>query len=136
MVQPIAVKQGQAFAFPDTCLTPAPPDPPVPVPYPNTAMLSDAVDVSGDVLVGGLGVILAGHSHVPSSTGNEAGSAGGVTSMVTAGKCEFPQGSGTVLINGKPAVRMGDPTHQNVGPAGPNAIGNVLAGDATVLVGG
>ena len=26
---------GMCFAFPDVCLTPAPPAPPVPIPYPN-----------------------------------------------------------------------------------------------------
>ena len=136
MSMPIAVADGQAIAFPNVCLTPAPPSAPIPIPYPNIAMLSDAVDVSLDVQVGGLGVILANHTNVPTSSGDEAGTNGGVTSMVNGGKCEFPQGSGTVLINGKPVVRMMDPTHQNVGPAGPNAFGNVLFGDATVLVGG
>jgi hypothetical protein len=32
---------GMSMAFPDVCLTPAPPAPPMPIPYPNIAMSSD-----------------------------------------------------------------------------------------------
>lgn len=135
-MRPIAVTDGQAIAFPNVCLTPAPPGPPVPVPYPSIASLADATKVSANVTVGGKGIVLAGESEVPSTTGDEAGSNKGVTSMVIGGKCRFPQGSSTVLVNGKGVVRMGDPTEQNVGPAGPNAFGQVLGGDPSVLVGG
>ena len=56
MSQPIAIDQGIAFAFPDVCNTPAPPSAPIPIPYPNIAMLSDAnpkTDESGkELLIG------------------------------------------------------------------------------------
>ena len=136
MSQPIAVKDGQAIAFPNVCLTPVPSSSPVPIPYPSIADLSGADDVSENVTVGGKGIILAGQSVVSSTSGDEAGTDGGVTSMTNGGKCEFPSGSGSVLVNGKSVVRMGDQTEQNVGDPGPNAFGTVLSGDATVLVGG
>ncbi|MEL7097510.1 MAG: DUF4150 domain-containing protein [Pseudomonadota bacterium] len=136
MAQPIAVKDGQAFAFPNVCLTPVPGASPVPIPYPSIADLGGADDVSENVTVGGLGVILAETSSVASTSGDEAGTDGGVTSMTNGGKAEFPVGSGSVLINGKKVVRMGDTANMNVGDPGANAVGTVLSGDASVLVGG
>ena len=40
---------GNCFAMPDTCLTPAPPAPPVPIPYPNTGMVNQAKKTSKKV---------------------------------------------------------------------------------------
>lgn len=131
MSLPITVTDGTAFAFPNVCLTPTP-NGDVPIPYPSIADLSGADGASEDVTVGGKGVILSGESTVSSTSGDEAGSSGGVTSGSNSGACEFPQGSSSVEINGHPVVRMGDPTEQNDG----NAMGTVLAGDASVLVGG
>ncbi len=84
------------------------------------------------MLAGGKGIILAETSKVSSTSGDEAGSDGGVTSGGNGGECTFPQGSGTVKVNGKAVVRMGDPTQQN----GTNAMGIVLGGLTSVLVGG
>jgi hypothetical protein len=130
--------QGICFAFPDICKTPAPPGPPVPVPYPNIGQLTEASDVSdstgtGKVTVGGSPVVLANTSTIPTTTGDEAGNApGGVISNGFGQKVEFPQGSSTVTIHGKAVVRMLDPTKQNDG----NADGVVLGGVPNVLVGG
>ena len=128
---------GICFAFPDVCLTPAPPAPPVPIPYPNIGQLSDAVqasDVGGPaVTVGGNGVVLVDTTTIPTTTGDEAGNApGGVISGVFGQKVEFLQGSTTVTIHGKAVVRMLDPTKQN----NRNADGIVLGGVPNVLVGG
>ncbi len=121
---------GICFAFPDVCDTPTPSGT-VPVPYPNIGQLSDATGTSDDVFVGGDRVILS-KSEIPSTTGNEAGSAGGVQSGVTKGKVEFTSASTTVFVNGEGVVRMFDSTTQNDG----NAVGTVLGGVPTVLVGG
>lgn len=138
---PIATNQSGfiCFAFPDVCDTPAPPSPsPVPVPYPNIGQLADAQQVSdastgvGEVKVGGKHVILANTSIIPQTTGDEAGSAGGITSGTIKGKAEFTRGSSTVKIHGQSVVRMTDPTKQNNG----NAVGMVLGGVPNVLVGG
>ena len=125
------------YAFPDVCNTPSSSGT-VAIPYPNIGQLSDAIQVSdtstgtGEVKVGGQYVILANTSEIPQTTGDEAGSAGGITSGVTKGKAEFPQGSATVRIHGYPVVRMGDSTHQNQR----NANGTVLGGVPNVRVGG
>ena len=131
MGQPVAVTDGTAFAFPNICLTPAGSSI-VPIPYPSIAQLADAADASSNVTAGGKGVILAGKTVVNQTSGDEAGTNGGVISGTQGGKCEFPQGSSSVTINGKPVVRLGDPTQQN----GKNANGFVMAGLTSVVVGG
>ncbi|TVR60021.1 MAG: DUF4150 domain-containing protein [Gemmatimonadales bacterium] len=134
---PIAPADGIAFAFPNVCLTPVPSSSPVPIPYPNIAQLSDAQDVSDEggreLLVGGTPVLLV-ESTVASSSGDEAGTDGGVTSGSNGGECEMTQGSGSVLYgpHGRGIVRFGDPTSQNDG----NAVGTVLSANPSVLVGG
>lgn len=142
MGQPIAVADGIAFAFPDVCLTPAPPSSPVPIPYPNIAQLSNASDTSEDngdpVRAGGM-AILVEDSYVSDSNGNEAGSNGGVTTGVTQGACLFSSFSSSVKIHGRGVVRFGDTTDQNCSSSsgGPgNAVGSVLGMLPTVIVGG
>lgn len=128
---------GICFAFPDICKTPAPGGP-VPVPYANIGQLTQASDVSdstgtGQVTVGGSPVVLANTSTILTTTGDQAGSVGGVISNKPPGQdVKFPQGSSTVTIHGKAVVRMLDPTKQNAG----NADGVVLGGVPNVLVGG
>ncbi len=131
MGQPITVKDGICFAFPDVCLTPAPPLSPVPIPYPNIARLLEAKGTASTVKVGGKEVVTEA-SWIQNSTGDEAGSNGGVTSGGTKGECKFTTFSSTVKANGKGVVRMGDSTTQN----DQNAVGTVLGGVPTVLVGG
>ena len=131
MGQPITVKDGICFAFPDVCLTPVPGSSPVPIPYPNTAQLSDASGTASNVKAGGKEVVTKASS-IDKSSGDEAGSSGGVTSGGTKGKCEFTNASSTVNANGNGVVRLGDPTTQN----DKNAVGTVLGGLSTVLVGG
>jgi len=132
MGQPICPTQGIAFAFPDVCNTPTPGGP-VPVPYPNIAQLSAAQDVATDLLLGpaGLNAVLQ-DSFVQTSTGDEAGSAGGVTSGTIMGRCAVTGGSATVLYGGRGIARFGDPTTQN----SRNATGQLLGAFPTVLVGG
>ncbi len=48
-----AGSSGVAPSFPDVCLTPAPPAPPIPIPYPNIAQSSDAAQGSPTVTVEG-----------------------------------------------------------------------------------
>lgn len=128
MGKPIARTEGICMAFPDILLTPAPPSAPVSLPYPNIAQLADAQNVSSDVKAGGKAVILDG-SEIPTSTGGEAGTAGGPGTFNQ--KCTFSEFSGTVKANGKGIVRQLDQTSQNNG----NAQGFVMAGFPTVLVG-
>jgi uncharacterized Zn-binding protein involved in type VI secretion len=109
-----AGSEGVATAFPDTCNTPAPPAPPVPTPYPNVAKSSDTAQGSQDVKMDGNPIMLEG-SNFSTSTGDEAGSVGGVVSGVTKGKAEFIQYSFDVTVEGKPVPRLGDMMVQNKG---------------------
>src|SRR4051812_32479488 len=78
---------GVSIAFPDVCKTPTPAGP-VPIPYPNVAMSSDADKTSKKVKCDGNPICLA-DSNFKMSTGDEAGSAGGVASGKIKGKAEF-----------------------------------------------
>jgi len=128
MGKPITTKsQGICFAFPDVCSTPAAPSP-IPIPYPNIGQLSQVQDPTETVLVGGNPVVTS-KSNIPTTTGDEAGTANGPTSF--AGKVEFVTFSNTVFAEDGNVVRMFDTTKQNQG----NAVGNVLSGIPTVLVG-
>lgn len=129
MAQPIATTTGICFAFPDVLRTPSPGGP-VPMPYPNIAQLSEAKQTSPNVNAGGKPVIRK-DSSIKDSSGGEAGT-GKASSGAHLGPCTFTQASATVKANGQGIVRQGDPTSQNDG----NAVGQVMVGLPTVLVGG
>lgn len=128
---PICPTSGIAFAFPDVCNTPSPGGP-VPIPYPNVAQLSQATNVADNLLLGpqSFNAMLL-DSEVPTSTGDEAGSLGGVTSGTIMGPCTVTSASSSVLYGGKGIARLTDPTSQNDG----NAVGQLLGAFPTVLVG-
>jgi hypothetical protein len=138
MAQPIAPTQGIAFAFPDVCKTPAPPAPPVPIPYPNIAQLDQATGITDlshkELLVGpsSLHVLLL-DSEVATSTGDEAGSVGGVRSGTIKGQCKVTKASASVVYgpSKKGVARFMDTTAQN----NDNATGMILGTFPTVLVG-
>jgi len=96
---------------PDVCKTPSPGGP-VPLPYPNVAQASDLVDGTTSVTVEGSPVAVK-DSAFATSTGDEAGSAGGVVSGVTKGKAKFVNYSFDVKLEGKNACRLGDPMTMN-----------------------
>ncbi|NAZ14727.1 PAAR-like domain-containing protein [Glutamicibacter soli] len=129
MGQPIAVKQGTCFAFPDMLKTTS--TPPVVIPCPNIAQLAQAKDTAATVKAGGAEVITESSS-IENSTGGEAGAGGGVSNGSWLKGCTFTSYSATVKANGQRVVRQGDATSQNGG----NAVGSVLSGVPTVLVGG
>src|SRR5215471_3628007 len=80
---------GITTAFPDVCKTPAPPAPFVPIPYPNIAQSSDTANGSETVKCDGNPICLK-DSNFSTSTGDEAGTAGGgMVSNKTQGKAEF-----------------------------------------------
>lgn len=129
MGQPIARADGVCFAFPNVCGTPTPAGT-SPVPYPNVAQLADATRTASSVKAGGKDVIVA-DSEIARSSGDEAGTGGGISSGSFGGKCTFSGHSTTVLAEGKGIVRQLDATSQNGG----NATGQVMVGLSTVLVG-
>jgi hypothetical protein len=99
---------GITSAFPDVCKTPAPPAPPIPIPYPNIAKSSDAADGTSTVLCDGNPTCVK-DSNFSTSTGDEAGTAGGgVVSNKTKGKAEFVNFSFDVTFEGKNVARAMD----------------------------
>ena len=97
---------GTSIAFPDVCKTPSPAGP-IPIPYPNIAMSSDTDKGSETVKCDGNPICLK-DSNFMTSTGDEAGSAGGVASSKTKGKAEFINYSFDVKVDGKNVARALD----------------------------
>ncbi len=97
---------GVTIAFPDLCKTPTPGGP-VPMPYPNIAQSSDTASGSQKVKCDGESVCLQ-DSNFSTSTGDEAGTAGGVASSKTKGKAEFANFAFDVKIEGKYVPRAFD----------------------------
>lgn len=132
MGKPITTtKGGICFAFPNVCLTPAPPGPDVPIPYPSIGQLNATEKTSADVNAGSKPVVTVA-SEIKTTTGDAVGTGKGVISGKVGGTVKFTKGSATVFANNNAIVRMGDPTEQNDG----NAVGTVLGGFPKVLVGG
>jgi hypothetical protein len=97
---------GVTIAFPDVCKTPSPAGP-IPIPYPNIAMASDTDKGTKKVKADGNPVAVK-DSNFKMSTGDEAGSAGGVASSKTKGKAEFLLYSFDVKFEGKNVPRAFD----------------------------
>ncbi|MEZ4446426.1 MAG: DUF4150 domain-containing protein [Polyangiaceae bacterium] len=104
---------GMCMATPDTCKTPSPAGP-VPVPYPNISQCNQATasTCSQKVKVQGMAP-LDKDSEIPTSSGDEAGSAGGVVSGKIKGETTFVKFSAKVKVEGKNAVYQTCTTAQN-----------------------
>ncbi len=101
----------QASGPPDVCNTPSPSGP-TPLAYPNFALDRDLANGSQTVKIAGNPVALA-NSNIRTSTGDEAGSLGGLMSHKTKGKLTFGSSSLDVIIEGTGVVRFGDVTQHN-----------------------
>ena len=101
-----ASSMGVTIALPDVCITPAAPAP-VPIPYPNVAMSSDTAQGSSTVTCDGNPICLKDSTFAVSS-GDEAGSIGGVASGVIKQKAEFILYSFDVKVDGKNVARAFD----------------------------
>ena len=117
---------GQCDATPDTCNTPSPTGP-VPMVYPNMAMLNQAnpSTLSTKVKIENQAACMKS-TVITMTSGDEAGSAGGVVSGTFKGPAQFKKGSTKVTIEGEPAVFQTCTVGQN----GTN--GNAPAGVQTV----
>jgi hypothetical protein len=103
---------GTSIVFPDVCKTPAPPAPPVPIPYPNVGMASDTSGGPTSVKTDGEMPMVKGATYSKSS-GDEAGTIGGMLSNVNRNECEFMMYSFDVKFEGNNVCRMGDPLFHN-----------------------
>jgi len=103
---------GTDMGFPDVCLTPAPPAPPLPIPYPNIAMGPMGMPAAFKVL------FMGAPAHnlstvVPLTNGDNAGIATGVASGTVMGPSRHMTGAFTVLLGGMPASRLTSMSLQN-----------------------
>lgn len=124
---------GQSFAFPDVCLTPMPPPVgTVPVPYPNTAMISQAKKTSKKVKFAGKPVVTK-KSEMSRSMGDEPGTNKGVMSGQNMGPCRFMMGSTKVKVEGSPVTHLTSITAHN-GMNANNPAGAVVAPGQTKVI--
>lgn len=112
-IMPASTKGGgEALGAPDVCLTPAPPAPPVPTPYPNKGSLNQASKTSTKVKIAGKAVV-SKKSEIPRSMGDEAGVNKGVVSGMNMGKITFKKASSKVKVQGDPCVHATSVTAHN-----------------------
>ena len=102
---------GMSIVFPDVCKTPTPGGP-IPIPYPNIGKASDTMQGPNTVKTDGSMPMVKGAKYIM-TTGDEAGSVGGVMSSTVKGECEFMMYSFDVKFEGKNVCRMGDPLFHN-----------------------
>ena len=102
---------GMSMVFPDVCKTPTPAGP-VPIPYPNIGQASDTAQGPPTVTTDGQMPMVKGSVYQRSS-GDEAGTAGGVMSSVNMNVCEFMLYSFDIKFEGKNVCRLGDPLFHN-----------------------
>lgn len=102
---------GMSVVLPDVCKTPSPAGP-IPIPYPNIAKASDTTGGPTTVKTDGQMPMVKGAKYAM-STGDEAGSAGGVMSSSIKGPAEFMMYSFDVKFEGKNVCRLGDPMFHN-----------------------
>lgn len=98
---------GLSMVFPDVCKTPAPPAPPIPIPYPNIGKSSDTSMGPMKVKTDGQMPMVKGAKYMMSA-GDEPGSLMGVMSNMVKGECEYLLYSFDVKFEGKNVCRMGD----------------------------
>ncbi len=93
---------GMCLGVPDVCLTPSGPSP-VPIPYPNMAQVSSCDGTIDKVLISNKETVVE-DSKIPNSSGDEAGTAGGVMSGLNRGEAHFQLYSSKVYAKGKKIV--------------------------------
>lgn len=102
---PLTTKTGgNCMGFPDTCKTPAAPSP-IPVPYPNlgTCATADGSTCSQKVKVLNQPALVK-TSEIPRSSGDEAGTLGGMVSSTNMDKVVYKNASNKVKVEGTEVV--------------------------------
>jgi hypothetical protein len=102
---------GLSTVFPDVCKTPTPGGP-IPIPYPNIGKSADTSLGPTTVTTDGQMPMVKGAKY-SMTTGDEAGSVGGVISNTVKGPAEFLMYSFDVKFEGKNVCRLGDPMFHN-----------------------
>lgn len=95
-----ATSNGTCLGVPDVCKTPSPAGP-VPIPYPNIALLSDAKGSTCSEKVKFVNKpVVTEASEIGRSSGDEPGTAGGVISNKNMGEAKIKKGSSKVIVEG------------------------------------
>ncbi len=104
---------GLCIAFPDVCLTPAPPAPaPIPVPYPNVGADPTNTGFVPNVLMTCAPAHNLGTAP-PMTNGDNAGLGTGIASGTVMAPARTMTGAFTVLVGGMPLARLTSVTLQN-----------------------
>lgn len=104
---------GMCLAFPDVCLTPAPPAPaPVPIPYPNIGIEPTNTGFVPNVLITCTPAHTMGTSP-PMTNGDNTGVGTGIASGTVMGTARTVTAAFSVLVGGKPLARLTSITVQN-----------------------
>jgi uncharacterized Zn-binding protein involved in type VI secretion len=127
----MAARQGDSVVGVDVHIVMIPtPGGEVPTPLPHPYNGTIVSSCSTNVLIGGMPAATLGSTssatHVPQ---------GGRFQIPPTGQGTVMKGSATVLINNKPAARMGDTVMTCNDPA-PAPTSTIMKGEATVLIGG
>jgi len=125
---------GMCMGMPDVCKVPAPPAPPIPIPFPNIAQCPMATGTTTKVFVMNMPALTEG-SKIPLSSGDEAGVAGGVVSGMNMGQVVFRTSSSKVSFEGKKAVMLTGVTAHNGSNANMPAGACIAPSQAAVIVG-
>lgn len=102
---------GMSTVFPDVCKTPTPGGP-VPIPYPNIGMASNTSKGPKKVKTDGK-MPMTKSAKYSMTTGDEAGTVGGVVSSKFKSEAEFLLYSFDVKFEGKNVCRLGDQLWHN-----------------------
>lgn len=102
---------GTSAVFPDVCKTPTPGGP-VPLPYPNVGRSADTAGGPKSVRIDGVMPMVKGATY-RTTTGDEAGTLGGIISGSTKGAAEFIAYSFDVRFEGRGVCRLGDALFHN-----------------------
>ena len=126
---------GTCFIAPDVCKTPTPGGP-VPMPYPNTAMLTQANGgtCSSKVKILNKKAVVKG-TEITMSSGDEPGTAGGgVVSNRFKGPAQFKKGSSRVKAEGKELCHLTSVVGQNGGSNATHPAGVQVAPSQTKVI--
>ena len=105
---------GQCFSFPDVCKVPAPPAPPIPTPFPNIGMCTQAKGSTASSKVKILNKkTFTKKTELSRSSGDEAGTLKGVVSSTNMDEVTRTAAYSKIKVEGSPIVTVMKATGHN-----------------------